>query len=70
MENTSLVIEAHNKSQEHQTILMWLRDSDSRPDGRVLAAEAARKNNGTMWMQQVNAFKQAENQQAKRMRKK
>jgi hypothetical protein len=50
MENTGSVVDAHNKSQEHQRIQMWLRDSESRPDGKQLAANAAKENNGKMWV--------------------
>ena len=54
MDNTITVIDAHNKSQQHKTIQMWLRDADSRPDGVELAAEAAKENNGKMWFAKVS----------------
>jgi hypothetical protein len=50
MENTGSVVDSHNKSPEHQRIHMWLRDSDSRSDGQQLAANAAKENNGKMWV--------------------
>ena len=53
MENTGSVVDAHNKSQEHKRIQMWLRDSESREDGRQLAAHAAAENNGKMWVPKV-----------------
>ena len=53
MENTGSVVDAHNKSQEHKRIQMWLRHSDSRVDGRQLAANAQAENNGKIWEPKV-----------------
>jgi hypothetical protein len=50
MENTPQIVNAHNKSHEHQRLISFMQNGESRPDGPLLAASTAASNEGKQWI--------------------